>query len=62
MSSHDLATVPENIGPEKEPIIFNINIDGGESPDYEQLIKQIKLVAEQHLYRWKTFPFSKIVG
>lgn len=47
------------LGPEKEPINFQINLVGA-PPEVEQLIEHIKSVAEQFLYHWKTFPISKI--
>ncbi|XP_034663332.1 uncharacterized protein LOC117898215 isoform X1 [Drosophila subobscura] len=42
-------------GPEREPIEFNINLVGA-PPEVEQLVQQIKSVAEQFLYHWKSFP------
>ncbi|XP_033165249.1 uncharacterized protein LOC117144261 isoform X1 [Drosophila mauritiana] len=42
-------------GPEREPIEFNINLVGA-PPEVEQLVEQIKSVAEQFLYHWKSFP------
>lgn len=47
------------LGPEKEPIKFQINIVGAPT-EVEQLIEHIKDVASQFLYHWKTFPLSKI--
>jgi hypothetical protein len=46
------------LGPEKEPIKFQINLVGA-PPEVEQLIEHIKDVASQFLYHWKTFPISK---
>ena len=46
------------LGPEKEPIKFQINIVGAPT-EVEQLIEHIKDVASQFLYHWKTFPLSK---
>ncbi|XP_022219927.2 uncharacterized protein LOC111072385 isoform X2 [Drosophila obscura] len=42
-------------GPEREPIEFNIKLVGA-PPEVEQLVQQIKSVAEQFLYHWKSFP------
>lgn len=47
------------LGPEKEPIKFQINIVGA-PVEVEQLIEHIKDVASQFLYHWKTFPLSKL--
>ncbi|KPU80844.1 uncharacterized protein Dana_GF16043, isoform B [Drosophila ananassae] len=44
-------------GPEREPIEFNINLVGA-PPEVEQLVEQIKSVAEQFLYHWKSFPIA----
>lgn len=49
------------LGPEKEPIKFQINLVGA-PPEVEQLIEHVKDVASQFLYHWKTFPISKILG
>lgn len=46
------------IGPEKEPINFSVALVGA-PPEVEQLVEHIKAVAEQFLYRWKTFPLSE---
>lgn len=46
------------IGPEKEPINFNVSLIGA-PPEVEHLVEHIKSVAEQFLYRWKTFPLSE---
>lgn len=46
------------LGPDKEPIKFQINLVGA-PPEVEQLIEHIKDVASQFLYHWKTFPISK---
>lgn len=45
-------------GPEREPIEFNINLVGA-PPEVEQLVEQIKSVAEQFLYHWKSFPIGE---
>lgn len=44
--------------PEKEPIIFDVNLCGA-PPEIENLLQHTKVIAEQFLYRWKTFPISK---
>nr|CAH7734906.1 unnamed protein product [Callosobruchus chinensis] len=41
--------------PEREPIVFEVNLVGA-PPEVEQLVNNIKQVAEQFLYHWKTFP------
>ncbi|XP_036323621.1 uncharacterized protein LOC118737306 isoform X1 [Rhagoletis pomonella] len=43
------------VGPEREPVQFTVNLVGA-PPEVEQLVEQIKHVAEQFLYHWKTFP------
>lgn len=45
--------------PEREPVNFAINLIGA-PPEVEQLVEHIKLVAEQFLYHWKTFPIGKL--
>lgn len=45
-------------GPEREPVQFTVNLVGAPE-EVEQLIQQIKTVAEQFLYHWKTFPIGK---
>ncbi|KAM7363338.1 uncharacterized protein ACRADG_000286 isoform 1-T1 [Cochliomyia hominivorax] len=42
-------------GPEREPVQFTVNLVGAPA-EVEQLVQQIKTVAEQFLYHWKTFP------
>ncbi|XP_069968935.1 uncharacterized protein [Bactrocera oleae] len=42
-------------GPEREPVQFTVKLVGA-PPEVEQLVEQIKHVAEQFLYHWKTFP------
>lgn len=44
--------------PEREPIRFDVMLVGA-PPEVEQLVDNIKRVAEQFLYHWKTFPISK---
>ncbi|XP_026470656.1 uncharacterized protein LOC113374909, partial [Ctenocephalides felis] len=41
--------------PEREPVAFAINLVGA-PPDVEELVNNIRVVAEQFLYHWKTFP------
>lgn len=43
--------------PEKEPVTFTVNLVGA-PPEVEHLVDQIKSVAEQFLYHWKTFPIG----
>lgn len=47
------------LAPEKEALIFSVNLTGA-PPEVENLIEHIKIVAEQFLYHWKTFPICKI--
>lgn len=47
------------MSPEKEPIIFDINLVGA-PPEIETLVEHIKIVAERFLYHWKTFPICKM--
>lgn len=49
---------PDALLPEREPIHFEINLAGA-PPEVEQLVNNIKQVAEQFLYHWKTFPIGK---
>jgi len=44
-------------GPEREPIEFQVNLVGAPR-EVEALVQQIKNVAEQFLYHWKTFPIG----
>ena len=46
-------------GPEREPVQFTVNLVGAPA-EVEQLVQQIKTVAEQFLYHWKTFPIGKL--
>ncbi|CAK1546956.1 unnamed protein product [Leptosia nina] len=41
--------------PEREPLRFDLNLVGA-PPEVEQLVNNIKQVAEDFLYHWKTFP------
>ncbi|KAI4456830.1 hypothetical protein MML48_8g00015589 [Holotrichia oblita] len=45
----------DSLQPEREPIKFDVNLVGA-PPEVEQLVNNIKQVAEQFLYHWKTFP------
>lgn len=45
-------------GPEREPVQFTVKLVGA-PPEVEQLVEQIKHVAEQFLYHWKTFPIGE---
>lgn len=57
--SHQILTRPNSLlGPEKEPIKFQINLVGAPA-EVERLIEHIKDVASQFLYHWKTFPISE---
>lgn len=70
MESGDTATLPMGLsnqlrpnsllGPEKEPIQFDVNLVGA-PPEVEQLVEHIKTVAEQFLYHWKTFPIGNFL-
>lgn len=48
---------PDALHPEREPINFDVALIGA-PPEVEQLVNNIKQVAEQFLYHWKTFPIS----
>lgn len=59
--SHNLRSRPTSLvplAPEKEALAFTINLTGA-PPEVEHLIEHIKIVAEQFLYHWKTFPICK---
>lgn len=43
--------------PEKQPLKFDVNLVGA-PPEVEQLVNNIKQVAEEFLYHWKTFPIG----
>lgn len=62
VTSTSVAVRPRSltIGPEKEPINFSVGLVGA-PPEVEQLVEHIKAVAEQFLYRWKTFPLSEYI-
>lgn len=47
--------------PEREPLQFDVNLVGA-PPEVEQLVNNIKQVAEQFLYHWKTFPIGKSIA
>ncbi|XP_060522143.1 uncharacterized protein LOC132699446 isoform X2 [Cylas formicarius] len=56
LKSNDSGLVgPDTIQPEREPIKFEVNLIGA-PPEVKQLVCNIKQVAEQFLYHWKTFP------
>jgi hypothetical protein len=70
MNSGDTATLPIGtialsrpnsllVGPDKEPINFSHQHLVNAPEEVEKLIEHIKLVAEQFLYHWKTFPLSE---
>uniref|UniRef100_A0A1Y1LR34 Uncharacterized protein n=1 Tax=Photinus pyralis TaxID=7054 RepID=A0A1Y1LR34_PHOPY len=44
---------------EREPLKFEVNLVGA-PPEVEQLVNNIKQVAEQFLYHWKMFPIGKL--
>uniref|UniRef100_A0A1Y1LP66 Uncharacterized protein n=1 Tax=Photinus pyralis TaxID=7054 RepID=A0A1Y1LP66_PHOPY len=46
---------------EREPLKFEVNLVGA-PPEVEQLVNNIKQVAEQFLYHWKMFPIAGIRG
>ncbi|XP_066250387.1 uncharacterized protein [Euwallacea similis] len=55
-NNHDSGLVgPDALQPEREPINFEVNLVGA-PPEVEQLVNNVKHVAEQFLYHWKTFP------
>jgi hypothetical protein len=58
LKADGLALGPDALQPEREPIRFDVNLVGA-PPEVEQLVNNIKQVAEQFLYHWKTFPISK---
>ncbi|XP_052740461.1 uncharacterized protein LOC112056878 [Bicyclus anynana] len=47
--------VLETPAPEREPLRFDVQLVGA-PPEVEQLVNNIKQVAEDFLYHWKTFP------
>lgn len=57
--SRPTSLVPLAPEKEKEALKFGVNLTGAPS-EVENLIEHIKLVAEQFLYHWKTFPICKI--
>lgn len=58
----ELGLYPPDSGltPEREPIPFDVNLVGAPF-EVEQLINNIKQVAESFLYHWKTFPIGKLL-
>lgn len=59
-TNEGLLSGPESLHPEREPIRFDVTLVGA-PPEVEQLVNNIKQVAEQFLYHWKTFPISKFM-
>ncbi|KAJ0176992.1 hypothetical protein K1T71_007001 [Dendrolimus kikuchii] len=60
MSEGDRASRPNSLlleapPPEREPLHFDVQLVGA-PPEVEQLVNNIKQVAEEFLYHWKTFP------
>lgn len=53
-------SAPDALLPEREPLRFDVALAGA-PPEVEQLVSNIKQVAEQFLYHWKTFPISKFI-
>lgn len=47
----------EGAPPEREPLKFDVQLVGA-PPEVEQLVNNIKQVAEDFLYHWKTFPIG----
>lgn len=45
--------------PEKQPLKFEVNLVGA-PPEVEQLVNNIKRVAEEFLYHWRTFPIGTL--
>lgn len=48
----------ETPAPEREPLRFDVQLVGA-PPEVEQLVNNIKQVAEDFLYHWKTFPIGE---
>nr|CAD7439625.1 unnamed protein product [Timema bartmani] len=46
---------PDSLNPEREPVKFDVHLRGAPE-EVVQLVQNIKDVAEQFLYHWKTFP------
>nr|CBH09249.1 similar to CG2519 [Heliconius melpomene] len=60
MSGEERASRPNSLvleapAPEREPLRFDVQLVGA-PPEVEQLVNNIKQVAEDFLYHWKTFP------
>lgn len=49
-----------SLQPEREALKFDVNLVGAPY-EVEQLVFNIKKVAEQFLYHWKTFPIGKLI-
>ncbi|CAH0701426.1 unnamed protein product [Spodoptera exigua] len=54
-ASRPNSLVLEAPSPEREPLHFDVQLVGA-PPEVEQLVNNIKQVAEEFLYHWKTFP------
>ncbi|XP_022835080.1 uncharacterized protein LOC111362612 [Spodoptera litura] len=54
-ASRPNSLVLEAPSPEREPLHFDVQLVGA-PPEVEQLVNNIKQVAEDFLYHWKTFP------
>lgn len=64
MSGEERASRPNSLvleapAPEREPLRFDVQLVGA-PPEVEQLVNNIKQVAEDFLYHWKTFPIGKV--
>lgn len=57
-ASRPVSLLLEGTQPEREPLQFDVQLVGA-PPEVEQLVNNIKQVAEDFLYHWKTFPIGK---
>lgn len=57
-ASRPSSLVLEAPPPEREPLHFDVQLVGA-PPEVEQLVNNIKQVAEDFLYHWKTFPIGE---
>lgn len=57
-ASRPSSLVLEAPPPEREPLRFDVQLVGA-PPEVEQLVNNIKQVAEDFLYHWKTFPIGE---
>lgn len=57
-ASRPNSLVLEAPSPEREPLHFDVQLVGA-PPEVEQLVNNIKQVAEDFLYHWKTFPIGE---